>query len=250
MIETLLVSLVVGFILLVIEYFIIQPIASRQRNQDTSPQSPKSPTRSQKFVLYTILMLLAFIGSPVVLGFVEKIHIPTIQPDIPTTLPRPTEEVQPQPRITSETIRLDDNAWQGGYRYLNRPSIYGGRTATWIYGTSTQFHTMRATFEVPIKPIGTAQLCIEGMNSEGTYKTHIGIKINGNEIFNGSNPLPSDDYDLETGTWSNFCWDIAPDILHKGTNTIEISNLNEGSYSLPPWFMLDYADIIYSYEKR
>lgn len=77
---------------------------------------------------------------------------------------------------------LEDTDWQGGYR---RPSgqTYGGRTASWIYGSSTEYSIMRARFAIA----GTVTLTIEGMDSEGCTKTPIQILVNGAEIYNGPN---------------------------------------------------------------
>jgi hypothetical protein len=140
---------------------------------------------------------------------------------------------------------LEDTAWQGSYRRANGNNIYGGRTAAWIYGTTTQFSTMQATFNLRIQPNGTAALSIEGMDSEGASKTPIRIAINGTEIFNGPNPLPNDDLPLETGTWATYTWRFDAALLRQGQNSISISNLAPGAFSRPPFFMLDYAQIAF-----
>lgn len=146
----------------------------------------------------------------------------------------------------SMVVYLEDTDWQGSYRRVNGPTVYGGRTATWIYGTSTQYNKMRTTFNVTSKPTSIATLNIEGMDAEGSRKTHISIEINGIEIYNGPNPLPDDDYQLDTGTWETRSWQFDTALLRMGQNEITISNLSEGNFSLPPWFMLDYAEITYT----
>jgi hypothetical protein len=140
---------------------------------------------------------------------------------------------------------LDDEVWQGGYRRPNGGS-YGGRTATWIYGTSTDYSTMRAVFEAPAQPRGVVTLSIEGMDSEDRLKTTISIRINDAEIYRGPNPLPDDDHPLETGTWATYIWSFDAALLRPGRNEISISNLDTGAFSLPPFFMLDYATVSYS----
>lgn len=140
-------------------------------------------------------------------------------------------------------IVLDNPVWQGSYLRSSGNTEYGGRTAAWIYGASTQFSTMQATFNLQTQPRGTAQLSIEGMDSEGRAKTPIRIRVNGSEIFNGPNPLPDDDLPLETGTWSSYTWSFDAGLLRAGQNTISISNLAEGSVGRPPFFMLDYAEV-------
>jgi hypothetical protein len=143
------------------------------------------------------------------------------------------------------TIVLEDTDWQGGYR---RPGgqTYGGRTATWIYGSSTEYSVMRTRFAIADTFAGTATLTIEGMDSEGRTKTPIQILVNGVEIYNGPNPLPDDDQPLETGTWASQSWEFDAALLHMGQNEISISNLAEGEFSRPPFFMLDYAKLNYS----
>jgi serine/threonine-protein kinase len=143
------------------------------------------------------------------------------------------------------TIRLEDTAWQGGFRPA-AGRTYGGRTATWIYGSSTEYSVMRATFEASGQPAGTATLLVEGMDSEGRPKTPISIKINGVEIYNGPNPLPDDDIPLETGTWSSYAWSFDGALIHSGRNEISISNLEPGAFSLPPFFMLDFAELTFT----
>jgi len=108
---------------------------------------------------------------------------------------------------------------------------------------------MRTIFDVVDQPIGSdAQICIEGMDSEGSHKTQIRMSINGTVIYTGENRLPDDDYNLETGTWAIYCWPFDAQLLKIGKNEVAISNQEVGSYSLPPWFMLDYADIIFKVE--
>jgi hypothetical protein len=142
------------------------------------------------------------------------------------------------------TLRLEDTDWTGGYR-LAGASSYGGRSATWIYGTSTDFSEMQASFEVEGAPFGTAELSVEGMDSEGPAKTPIEIIVNGEPIYNGPNPLPDDDFVLQTGTWQTESWSFEGDLLRSGSNTITIRNLAPGQFSRPPFFMLDYAEVIY-----
>jgi hypothetical protein len=156
--------------------------------------------------------------------------------------------VQSTPQIARQdqttTIRFEDSDWQGGYRRA-AGRTYGGRTATWIYGTATEYNTMQAGFDLAAQPAGTATLTIEGMDSEDRAKTPISILVNGVEIFNGPNPLPDDDHPLETGTWASYVWSFDARLLRRGHNSIQIKNLAPGAFSLPPFFMLDYADLAY-----
>jgi hypothetical protein len=166
----------------------------------------------------------------------------------PTPLPVPaTVPTTPQVSRAGDvvTIALEDTDWQGGYR---RPAgqTYGGRTATWIYGSSTEYSVMRARFALADQFVGTVTLTIEGMDSEGRTKTPIQVLVNSAEIYNGPNPLPDDDQPLETGTWASQSWTFDAALLHAGQNEISISNLAEGAFSRPPFFMLDYAELSYT----
>ncbi len=137
-------------------------------------------------------------------------------------------------------LRLEDTAWTGGYRY-GGARTYGGRTATWIYGTGTQWTTMRATFDLRRAPREAAELTIMAMDSEDEAKTSIAISVNGAEVFSGPSPFPDDDLPLETGTWAASRFDVDPSLLRAGRNTITISNRSPGGFGRPPFFMLDYA---------
>ncbi|HEX5691742.1 MAG TPA: hypothetical protein VFX76_17125, partial [Roseiflexaceae bacterium] len=61
----------------------------------------------------------------------------------------------------------------------------------------------------------------------------------------GPNPLPDDDNPLESGTWATSSWPFDAALLQPGQNEIRISNLGEGTFSLPPFFMLDYATLTF-----
>src|SRR5690606_36442221 len=98
-------------------------------------------------------------------------------------------------------------------------------------------------FELQASPACTAQLSVEGMDSEGAAKTPILVEVNGTEIYRGPNPLPDDDYELETGTWDVHAFTFDGGLLRAGRNQVQISNLAEGEFGRPPFFMLDRAEI-------
>lgn len=167
--------------------------------------------------------------------------IPVAVPPSPTAQPAPPPPppVVPDPIVVNgPAVRLEDTAWQGGFR---QGRGYGGRSATWIYGTATNYTSMQSVIVLDTPPSGTATLSIEGMDSEDRVKTPIRITINGREIFNGPNPLPNDDLPLATGTWATHAFPFDAAVLQPGRNVIRISNLAAGNFGLPPFFMLDYA---------
>jgi hypothetical protein len=151
------------------------------------------------------------------------------------------------PAQRTSTIRLGDAAWTGGWRNRGE-SIYGGRTATWIYGAGTQWSTMQASFDVPAPVRGTAHLMVEGMDDEIGAKIKIEISVNGTPIFTGANPLPNDDMPLDSGTWAtqDFPFDAA--LLVVGENRVSIYARTPGNVGRPPFFMLDYAEIVLDHE--
>jgi hypothetical protein len=104
---------------------------------------------------------------------------------------------------------------------------------------------MQATFVVEAQPFGTAELSVEGMDSEGQDKTPIVIAVNDQEIYSGPNLLPDDDLPLESGTWDTATWTFDAQVLQPGTNTITIANAAAGAFSGSPFFMLDYAELTY-----
>lgn len=163
----------------------------------------------------------------------------------PTVMPPelPTPEPTPDAALQTTELRFDDRAWTGGWR--NRgDSVYGGRTATWVYGAGTEFNAMETTFELGSTAAGAAQLNIEGMDDELAAKSRITIAVNGTVIYDGDNPLPNDDMPLETGAWANYTFGFDAGLLQPGRNTITIRNLSSGAVGRPPFFMLDYAELV------
>jgi len=250
-----LISLSSSILSLIIEYWAIQPLrkhASQPQNNSNITVRLK-PTfdiasivnriiffaTSTTSIILFLMVISSFIGSPAGLPPATGTQI---TPQSPTT-------TQATRAIKTHKIHIEDTQWIDGFRRSDGSTIYGGRTATWIYGASTQYSTMRTIFDVVDQPIGSdAQICIEGMDSEGSHKTQIRMSVNGTVIYTGENGLPDDDYNLETGTWATYCWPFDAQLLTIGKNEIAISNQEVGNYSLPPWFMLDYADIIFKVE--
>ncbi len=167
----------------------------------------------------------------------------------PVAIAQPTPVAPPIPAASPLpagllTGRIEDTEWRGGYVRTGR-APFKGHTATWIYGASTPYHTMTTPILLPLagQPQGTASLLIFGLDSEGASKTLISITVNGQEIYNGLDPLPNDSDALPAGNWGSYTWSFNAGLIHNGPNTITISNLSAGQVGMPPWFMLDYADL-------
>jgi hypothetical protein len=204
---------------------------------DGSPQAEELPPTATPRPLPTPT-LVPVAGAAPPIEMLPPGAPPASTPEPPAPTPEPPVS-QPAPLAAAQgSIRLDDADWQGGFR---NPGGYRGRSATWIYGSTTRYSSMEARFTIDSQPAGTATLSVEGMDSEGRAKTPISIVVNGVEIYNGPNPLPDDQYPFQVGTWATETWSFDGALLRPGENVIRISNIAPGAFSLPPFFMLDYA---------
>jgi hypothetical protein len=140
-------------------------------------------------------------------------------------------------------IRIDDAAWSGGYGGDGDSWTYGGRTAVVAYGQGSGLSTISARFSLAAIPGAPVALTLDGMDSEGPAKTEIVVAVNGITIYNGANPLPDDDYNLDTGTWADHSFPLDPGLLRIGENTLSITNSSPGNFSEPPFIIIDYATL-------
>lgn len=161
--------------------------------------------------------------------------IPTLVPDEPTQAP-PVAAPPAQPGA----LRLEDTDFVGGFRNSGA-SVYGGRSATWVYGQGSGYSSMAAMFSIGQVVPGLAHVTIEGMDSEDPAKTPLRVEINGVVLFEGASPFPNDDLPLETGRWAALVLDFDAASLRSGVNTLTITNLKQGRRGLPPFVALDYA---------
>lgn len=160
----------------------------------------------------------------------------------PTTVveePPPVVE-EPPPAVAGGEISLGDTDFTGGFRNSGA-SVYGGRTATWVYGRGSGYDRMGASFRVSGVRSGTAVLLIEGMDSEDGAKTPVQIAVNDVVLFEGASPFPNDDLPLATGVWGTLRLTFDSGLLREGTNVVSITNLASGPRGLPPFVAVDYA---------
>jgi serine/threonine protein kinase len=160
-----------------------------------------------------------------------------------TPLPPPTEPPPPVPP-EGNMVTLDDTAFSGGY--TRRDGRYHGRTAHWVYGQGTAYHTMVAQFVLDKVPKKEVKLVITGVDSEDERKTPMLIAINSTPIFNDLDPLPNDDQSgVEgEGNWGKSTFYFDPDLLHEGVNSLIIANLDPSDQiNSPPFIMVDYATL-------
>jgi hypothetical protein len=142
-------------------------------------------------------------------------------------------------------VTVEDGSFQGGY--TRSDGLYHGRTAQWVYGRGTEYHTMTATFNVVEPPAGPATLTIVGVDSEDPAKTPMRIVVNDAVvIYEGPNPLPDDTTagPQGPGNWGSYEWNIPAGVLRPGPNTLSISNLDPSDrINYPIFVMVDYATI-------
>jgi hypothetical protein len=173
-------------------------------------------------------------------GSLPQAELPPLA-QVPTQAPVPTDPPV-APAQSGAVLRLEDSAFTGGFRNKGA-SVYGGRTATWVYGQGSGYSSMAATFIVDQAAPGVARLTIEGMDSEDRAKSPLRIGINGITLFEGASPFPNDDLPLDTGRWAALPLEFDAASLRPGVNTITITNLSQGTVGLPPFVALDYVVI-------
>jgi serine/threonine-protein kinase len=160
----------------------------------------------------------------------------------PTAAPSPAPTAAPLPSQPG-TIQLEDIDFQGGYRKAGK-SIYGNRTATWVYGQGSGKSSMSANFKIAAPASGQGVLTIMGMDAETRGKALMQVKLNDVELYNGPNQFPDDTMDLATGNWNRMSFRFDARILSPtSANTVTITNLSPGPVGLPPFIALDYATI-------
>ena len=177
--------------------------------------------------------------------------------DTPVQMPPPPQPAvtdTPAPPVDTPTavaqaggagkVYLDDTAFSGAA--TRSDGMYHGRTAHWIYGQGTPYHTMTTSFNIDNPPTGEAKLQINGVDSEDSAKTPIRITINNTVIYEGPDPLPDDTTNGPNGpgNWGLYTWRVNPGVFVQGQNTLTIDNLSPSDkVNYPLFFMLDYAVI-------
>ncbi len=176
-------------------------------------------------------------------GDVSTLPVRTVPSPIATAVPSAAPTVALPTSVAvpvAGTLRLEDTDFSGGWR--NRgASIYGGRTATWVYGQGSGYDTMRASFQASTNPGATAVLRITGMDSEDRAKTPMRVTLNGTVLFEGNNPLPNDDIPLDSGRWDELVLRFDAGVLRDGANTVAITNLKNGAVGGSPFVAVDYV---------
>ena len=186
---------------------------------------------------------------------------PTLQPTprpIPRPTPSPTQEPTPEPtpRPTSSAtasptppgppIRQTTavRPFRGGFNQR-----YHGRSAAWVYGQGTAFHTMTANFDIDGADSvrGDATLRLVGIDAEDIVKKPIRIILNGVIIYDGPDPLPNDFCcgPSGEGNWGTAEFGFSAALLGS-SNSVSITNLDDRDCTYCPNFvMVDSAQVSY-----
>ncbi len=139
-------------------------------------------------------------------GDVSTLPVRTVPSPIATAIPSaaPTVALPTSAAVpVAGTLRLEDTDFSGGWR--NRgASIYGGRTATWVYGQGSGYDTMRASFQASTSPGATAVLRITGMDSEDRAKTPMRVTINGTCCSKEITPCRTTIFRSTSGRWDEL----------------------------------------------
>jgi hypothetical protein len=177
---------------------------------------------------------------------------PTLPPPKPIATapptPAPPTPAPPPPPASATAapqageVKVEDTAFQGGFRNPG-DSSYRGRTATWVYGSRTQYGRMTARFDLPATP-RDAQVWIVAVDSEGPARTRIAILVNDREIFRGPAPFPDDRPNQPEAPWTERPFAVPEGTLHQGANTLTIQNLENGDrVNQPPFLAVDQATV-------
>jgi serine/threonine-protein kinase len=204
----------------------------------TAPPSPTAPPTATA-VPPTATPNLRPVATPT-----AAVPTPTLPPPkpVPTTPPPPP----PSPTAPPQTgeVRLEDTAFQGGFRGQG-DSVYRGRTATLVYGSRTPYSRMTARFDLPASP-REAQVWIVGLDSEGGTRTRIAIVVNDREIFRGPAPFPDDRPRQPEAPWTERPFAVPEGVMHPGQNTLAIQNLEPSDrVGQPPFLAVDQAVVRY-----
>ena len=175
--------------------------------------------------------------------------VPTLATPTPSPMPTEVPTPQPTPQLSTIRVRIQDDVFLGDYNGAGS-GTYHGRTATWIYGQGTPYHTMTATFDLGQtgRATGQATLRIVGLEGSEAGKQRIAIVLNGTTIYEGRDPLPNDfgTGPSGPGNWGSASFEFKASLLQR-TNLLSITNLTQADCTTCPDFVLiDYVVVEYN----
>lgn len=171
----------------------------------------------------------------------------------PTRRPRPDRTPRPEPTpepppVRDVSFRLADRFFVGDYDGPGSGS-YHDRSASWVYGQGTPYHTMTLRFRLTDDgQIGRrASLTFVGLDGESAHKNRIAIVLNGEPIYVGPSPLPNDVCCGRSGpgNWGSAVFEFPGELLRRN-NSLSVSNLEASDCTTcPVYVMVDYAVLEY-----
>jgi hypothetical protein len=177
----------------------------------------------------------------------------TPQPPTVQRTPRPTPQPTPRPSATPPTsseltARIPDGWFVGDFDGQGS-GTYHGRSASWVYGQGTPYHTMTASFVLDdeLEAVGRASLRIVGLDGENDPKNPVRIVLNGVTLYEGPNPLPNDYCcgGSGPGNWGSMVLEFSATLLAR-ENSLSITNLAPSDCtSCTKFVMVDYAVLDY-----
>jgi hypothetical protein len=218
------------------------PSASAPAAAGSTPEPTAAPTSRA-----TLEATVAPTTQPTAAPTPERTRRPRPQPS-PTA--RPTAAPTPAPPAPPETerLRIPDRWFRGDYEG-EQSGRYHGRSASWVYGQGTRYHTMTARFDLDHDGtvVRRASLQLVGLDGDDPDKHPIVIELNGVTIFEGPNPLPNDECcgPDGPGNWGSFTVTFPGDLLER-RNALMIRNLEPSGCTLcPDYVMVDYGVLSY-----
>jgi hypothetical protein len=161
---------------------------------------------------------------------------PDFTPIVMPTVP-PVDENTPTPLAdVSGQLVLDDSSFSGGFTQANG---YHGRTAQWVYGQGTDYHTMTARFTIEKKP-KAGNVSVLGIDSEDEPKTMMRVTLNDYVLYEGPDPLPNDTPSGPggPGNWGWVGWQVPNKVLREGENVLAITHLDPSDKTNYPIFIM------------
>jgi serine/threonine-protein kinase len=168
-------------------------------------------------------------------------------PSDPPTAP-PTASPTSPPPVGAISARIENELFLGDYDQGS--GVYHGRTASWVYGQGTPYHTMTASFQLGHQGlvVGNASLELVGLDAENPIKQPIRIVLNGVTIYEGPNPLPDDTCcgPQGPGNWGSAFFEFSGALV-QSDNTLVITNLAASDCTeCSKYVMVDYGVLSYT----
>jgi hypothetical protein len=172
---------------------------------------------------------------------------PTPRPER-TRRPTPEPTPTPPPPVRDVSVRIADRFFVGDY---DGPGSgrYHGRSASWVYGQGTPYHTMTLRFRLTDdgQVSRRASLQVVGLDGESRHKNRMSIVLNGSPIYKGPSPFPNDVCCGRSGpgNWGSAVFEFPGELLRRN-NSLSVINLEPSDCTHCSFYvMVDYAVLEY-----